>query len=139
MSQTSTKLTRNQALVFETLGKSESPLSAYAILDELRDEGVRAPLQVYRALDKLVSEGLAHKLESINAYVACAHPDEQCSSHGLTGFAICDVCGHVIEFHQHELQHQLETLLATKGFHPQKTVVEIRGKCSRCQAVEESS
>ena len=128
------KLTKNQALVFGALEKSEGPMSAYAILDSLREAGFRAPLQVYRALDKLVEEGLAHKLESMNAFVACAHPEEKCANHGLTGFAICDVCGHVIEFHHHGLENDLETLLQSKGFTPEKTVVEIRGKCDHCRA-----
>ena len=35
-------LTRNQALVLETLSTSEGPLSAYGILDKLRDAGFRA-------------------------------------------------------------------------------------------------
>src|SRR5690606_26809964 len=44
-------LTRNQLLVLETLHRAEGPLSAYDILDRLRDAGLRAPLQVYRALE----------------------------------------------------------------------------------------
>lgn len=127
------KLTKNQGLVFGVLQNSGGPLSAYAILDELRDEGMRAPLQVYRALDRLTEAGLVHKLESMNAFVACAHPDEQCASHGLTGFAICDECGSVIEFHHHKLEHDLEKLLKDKGFKVDKSVVEIRGCCANCQ------
>jgi len=44
-------LTKNQTLVFDVLSHSDGPLSAYTILDKLRDHGFRAPLQVYRALD----------------------------------------------------------------------------------------
>src|SRR5690606_31319784 len=55
-------LTRNQSLVLDRLEKAEAPMSAYALLDQLRDEGLRAPLQVYRALDKLLDMGLAHRL-----------------------------------------------------------------------------
>ena len=47
-------LTKNQELVLGALEKAEGPLSAYTILDALRDDGLRAPLQVYRALDKLL-------------------------------------------------------------------------------------
>ena len=36
------------------VSQAEAPLSAYTILDQLRDDGFRAPLQVYRALDKLL-------------------------------------------------------------------------------------
>ena len=73
-------LTRNQGLVLGALNHSEAPLSAYDILDKLRADGLRAPLQVYRALDKLVERGLAHRLESLNAFVACA--DEHCHHAG---------------------------------------------------------
>lgn len=126
-------LTKNQALVFGKLSEAGAPMSAYAILDGLRDDGFRAPLQVYRALDKLVAGGLVHKLESLNAFVACAHPQEKCGEHGLTGFAICNTCGSVIEFHHHKLEHDLEHFLSDKGFKPEKTVVEIRGKCANCR------
>lgn len=89
-------LTRNQTLVFDVLSKAEGPLSAYTILDQLRDDGFRAPLQVYRALEKLLDYGMVHRLESLNAFVACAHP--QCHEHGLIAFAICEQCGQVTEF-----------------------------------------
>ena len=45
---TTPMLTKNQTLVFDVLTKAEAPLSAYTILDKLRDQGFRAPLQVYR-------------------------------------------------------------------------------------------
>ncbi|KAG1651456.1 High-affinity zinc uptake system membrane protein ZnuB [Nymphon striatum] len=51
-------LTKNQSLVMGALTNAEGPLSAYTILDQLRDDGFRAPLQVYRALDKLVETGM---------------------------------------------------------------------------------
>ena len=100
-------LTRNQALVFDALSASEAPLSAYTILDKLRGDGFRAPLQVYRALEKLQDLGLVHRLESINAFVACAHPDQDCCSHGLTAFTICESCGKVTEFHDHMIEERL--------------------------------
>lgn len=90
------ELTRNQALVFGALSRRAAPVSTCMLLDDLRDEGVKAPLQVYRALDKLLEFGLVHRLESINAFVACAHPHEH--KHGLIAFAICKGCGQAEEF-----------------------------------------
>lgn len=52
------QLTKNQSLVMGALAHSDGPMSAYTILDKLRDNGFRAPLQVYRALDKLLEYGL---------------------------------------------------------------------------------
>jgi len=131
---TTPMLTKNQTLVFDVLTKAESPLSAYTILDKLRDQGFRAPLQVYRALDKLLEYGVVHRLESINSFVACAHPDENCHSHGLVAFAICESCGQLIEFHDHEVDHRLMDWLKSQKFKAEKSTIEIRGHCAKCAA-----
>ncbi|MGO7302192.1 transcriptional repressor, partial [Rhizobium ruizarguesonis] len=73
----------------------------------LRDHGFRAPLQLYRALDKLLEYGFVHRLESINSFFACAHPGDDCHSHGIFAFAICESCGQVMEFHDYEGDHRL--------------------------------
>nr|WP_181190658.1 transcriptional repressor [uncultured Martelella sp.] len=127
------KLTRNQSLVFDCLAGSDGPLSAYTILDRLRDHGFKAPLQVYRALDKLTDAGMVHRLESMNAYVACAHPDEDCTHHGMTAFAICEGCGAVIEFHAHDIEDALVSLAKAKNFKPERMTVEMRGLCEACR------
>lgn len=126
-------LTRNQKLVFDVLSASESPLSAYDILDGLREEGLRAPLQVYRALDKLIDYGLIHRLESLNAFVACAHPHPH--AHRLTAFAICETCGQVTEFSDSEIEKRLAAFADESGFTPARTTIEIRGRCGRCRPV----
>lgn len=126
-------LTKNQALVFSALSRADGPLSAYSILDRLRDQGFRAPLQVYRALDKLLALGLVHRLESLNAFVACSHPDE-CHVHGITAFAICEKCGQVTEFSDTEIEHRLAGWASASGFQPKKTTIEIRGLCRDCVA-----
>jgi Fur family transcriptional regulator, zinc uptake regulator len=125
-------LTKNQSLVFKALRAAEGPLSAYAILDRLRQEGLRAPLQVYRALDKLLDYGLVHRLESLNAFVACNHPhaDEQ----GMTAFAICETCGDVVEFSDEMVRERLGAWATTNRFSAARITVEIRGTCSRCAA-----
>ncbi len=128
------QLTKNQGLVFDVLRRSEQPVSAYTILDKLRDHGFRAPLQVYRALDKLLESGLVHRLESLNAFVACAHPAESCCRHGTVAFTICNSCGHVDEFHDHEVDHRLEAFTKASRFKPEKTTIEIRGLCAACAA-----
>ena len=130
-----TQLTKNQDLVLGALKRSEAPLSAYVILDKLRDHGFRAPLQVYRALEKLIEMGLVHRLESLNAFVACAHSGESCCSHhGTVAFAICNACGHVMEFHDHTVEHRLSDWARGKGFKQEKTTIEIRGLCATCSA-----
>lgn len=123
-------LTRNQSLVLGTLTEAEAPLSAYTILDRLRGEGFRAPLQVYRALEKLLEFGVVHRLESLNAFVACAHP--HCHENGLIAFAICEDCGQVNEFSDEVVRERLGAWSATNGFKADKTTIEIRGHCADC-------
>lgn len=125
-------LTRNQQLVLDVLSQEDGPLSAYAILDRLRDEGMRAPLQVYRALDKLVEQGLVHRLESLNAFVACAHPD--CETHRSVAFAICDKCGRVAEFTDEAISARLAGWARSESFRLQRTTIELRGLCAGCSA-----
>lgn len=125
------KLTKNQSLVLGILDKSDQPLSAYTILDSLRDEGLRAPLQVYRALDALVALGNVHRLESLNAFVACTHAS--CSTHSAAAFIICENCGSVSEISDDTITTQLRQIAERAAFQLQKTTVEIRGICSKCQ------
>jgi Fur family transcriptional regulator, zinc uptake regulator len=124
-------LPRNQALVYSTLAVAKGPLSAYAILEELRDEGLRAPLQVYRALDKLVATGVVHRLESLNAFVACRQPDSE--GHEMLVFTICQVCGKVSEADSRKLAREIDEIVGKAGFLLQKSTVELRGICSKCR------
>lgn len=123
-------LTRNQQLVFDALLRDAHPRSAYALLDDLRSDGFRAPLQVYRALAKLTDLGLVHKLESINAYVACAHPHQH--AHGLVAFAICDRCKQTSEFSDDAVSAHLAAWAGAQGFQQTQTIIEMRGVCQRC-------
>lgn len=123
-------LTRNQSLVFAALENADAPLSAYTILDSLRDDGFRAPLQVYRALEKLVALGLVHRLESLNAFVACDHPDGD--AHGTIAFAICEDCGQVDEFSDDEIAERLGSWARAEKFSLDKTIIELRGTCETC-------
>lgn len=122
-------LTRNQLLVFDALTAAAAPMTAYEILDTLRDEGFRAPLQVYRALDKLKGFGLVHRLESLNAFVACARPHRH---RGTTVFAICDDCGAASEFTDDTVAAQLARRADEQAFALERATVELHGRCGRC-------
>ena len=124
-------LTKNQLLVFAQLQQSNCPLSAYTLLDELRDEGLKAPLQIYRALDALIANGMVHRLESLNAFVACSHPT--CNEHESIAFAICDDCGHVNEISDNQLATKLTDLALKTGFSTTKVSIELRGRCQDCK------
>lgn len=132
MSRQTLTLTKNQEKVLGTLSHAKVPMSAYAILDELRDEGLRAPPQVYRALEKLIADGLVHRLESLNAFVACSHED--CHTSGLIAFAICEQCGQVSEFSDEQVSNRLIQWINAHKFTNTRTTIEIRGDCESCAA-----
>lgn len=126
------KLTRNQSLVLSVLQSSNQPLSAYTILDRLRDDGLKAPLQVYRALEKLLDAGRVHRLESMNAFVVCCH-----SKHGqihprITAFENCEDCGKVNEFHDRTIEDALAKHAKGSGFKIRSTTIEVHGLCAEC-------
>tara|TARA_B100000900_G_scaffold360184_1_gene332102 strand:- start:163 stop:606 length:444 start_codon:yes stop_codon:yes gene_type:complete len=123
-----TKLTKNQALVLKVLTKASQPLGAYAILDELRSHGFKAPLTVYRALEQLAGQGLVHKLESLNSWTNC------CGEHQANPpvFEICNDCGNVAEHFDQELLKNLISVSERSGFIPDRSIIEIHGRCDDC-------
>ncbi|MCR9219177.1 MAG: transcriptional repressor [Alphaproteobacteria bacterium] len=125
-------LTRNQALVYAALTRAGGPLSAYAILDDLRAAGLRAPQQIYRALDKLTERGLVHRLESLNAFVACCDPAHE--GHEMAAFSICEACGKVGEMTDAGLIDRLKRLAARDAFQIRSMTLEVRGLCAECAA-----
>jgi Fur family zinc uptake transcriptional regulator len=96
----------------------------------VRPHGISAPPTVYRALSRLVDEGLAHRLESISAYVACADPEHQ---HDSAVFAICNQCGKIEELLAATIIKRLHARATEQGFKVSGTTVELRGRCAGCQ------
>lgn len=123
-------LTRQQALVLQALSRAGGPTSAYALLDGLRDQGFRAPPQIYRALEKLIGHGLVHRVESLNSFVACAHPHDH--RHGLLAFAICDRCGQVDEFSDAMIERRLKGWARDQAFAISTAALELHGTCAGC-------
>jgi Fur family zinc uptake transcriptional regulator len=104
-------------------------MTAYEILDAVRPKGISAPPTVYRALNRLMRDGLAHRLESMNAYVACADTRHR---HETAIFAICHDCGHIDEMHEDGVVEQLMRTTSKYRFAVDQTTIEIRGLCASC-------
>ena len=123
-----TKLTKNQALVLKALSNASQPLGAYAILDKLRSHGFKAPLTVYRALEQLAGQGLVHKIESLNSWTTC------CGEHQANPpvFESCNDCGNVTEQFDGELVKSLNSMSERSGFIPDRSIIEIHGRCDDC-------
>ncbi|MEP3112999.1 Fur family transcriptional regulator [Nisaea sp.] len=129
---TKTKRTNDQ-LVLRVLRRANGPLTAYQILDRLREDGISGPPTVYRALDKLLEKGLAHRIETLNAYVRCRER-KHCTP---PAFAICDGCGTVAEFSDAMMQTRLQEITEQMGFGVRAGSIEMRGRCSGCRSNDE--
>ncbi len=127
--QRGARLTAHRRTVLELLHSSERPLSAYEILEQMRATTPNpSPPIVYRALDFLLDQGLAHKIESLHAYMGCSHPGHtHCSQ-----FLICDDCGKTSEIENPEIRQGLESAEARAGFTTKRPVVEVLGTCAHC-------
>ncbi|WP_439575123.1 transcriptional repressor [Phreatobacter sp.] len=125
------KLTPIRREVLQHLAGSPAPLGAYELIERMhRDSGRRpAPISVYRVLDFLLDAGLIHRIESRNAFVACAHRHERSD---LVVFMICDACGCVSEAPGATVERDLDTIAKKAGFAPASRVVEMFGRCSHC-------
>jgi len=125
------RLTPLRLRVLELIAAAEKPIKAYDLLDRLREEhGSAAPPTVYRALDFLLEHGFIHKLESINAFVGCHHPDE---SHQVP-FLICDECSSAAELCDERVARLLGEQAKEHGFTPRAQTIEVHGLCGTCNA-----
>ena len=91
--------------------------------------GAAAPPTIYRALDFLLANGFIHKLESVNAFVACHHPST--AQHSVP-FLICDRCHSAVELEDRQVVAALDERARALGFVPQAQTLEVHGLCARC-------
>jgi Fur family transcriptional regulator, zinc uptake regulator len=125
------RLTPLRRQVLEALAESHKALGAYEIMERLAGTGPRpAPITVYRALDFLMENGLVHRIESRNAFLACAHDHDETS---MVAFLLCDHCGSVGEIPAAPVAQSLNAAARASGFAPKLSVVEIAGTCAHCQ------
>lgn len=122
------RLTAPRRRVLELLLSADGPVKAYELMGRFGGEaGPAKPPTVYRALDFLERQGLAHRLATLNAYVACRGDGE---GHAAA-FLICDCCGAAIEVEALALDGVAEAARANR-FTIDSVVLEARGVCARC-------
>lgn len=120
------RFTDLRAHIFELIVKDGGAVKAYDLLDRLSPEvGSPKPPTVYRALDFLSELGFVHRVEALNAFIACDHTH---SGH-LAEFFICEACEKVEERHAHD-----HTDCKPDGFQIDRSVVEHYGTCGKCAA-----
>lgn len=133
---TGVKLTHKRKNVLIVLLSSSRPLSAYEISERYKGQFNESlpVMSVYRMLDFLIHEKLAHKLETENQYIACAHItcDHQ---HEMPQFLICDNCHIVKEIViKKSIMAELEHSIQNTGFALAHQQLELHGLCESCQS-----
>lgn len=118
-------------MIVKALRDAARPISAYEIIDSLRDRVALAPQTVYRSLDRLIASGAAHRLETLNAFVACTHKTHK-SPTGAAMFAICRSCGGVTEFADADVEKRLTDWSEKQKFRLDGMTLELRGTCASC-------
>ena len=122
------KLTPVRRRVLEILLEGHAACGAYEVLDRLAAEGLGSkPPVAYRALAFLVDNGFAHRIERLNAFVACGHPGERHDP----AFMICRSCKTVAEAPMRSAA--LGQTAKASGFAIEQTVIEAEGLCAGCR------
>ena len=123
------RLTKTRRRVLEILLEGHRAMGAYDILERLRAEGYAAqPPVAYRALDFLTQNGLAHRIERLNAYIACTGPD---APHAPM-FMICRSCEAVAEAKAALASDGISKVAKEAGFSIEAVAIEAEGLCLSC-------
>lgn len=119
-----------RASIFDALARQAKPASAYDIAESVsQSEGRRvAANSVYRILDLFVQANLARRVESANAYVVNQHPD--CLHDCI--FLVCDACGTATHIDDDSITRVVRSTAAKSGFSAERPVIEVRGRCAKC-------
>ncbi len=130
------RLTPLRYRVLKLIWRGHAPVGAYDLLARLSDKrgtakerGPAAPPTIYRALEFLLAQGLIHRIESLNAYVGCVHPD---GAHG-SQFLICGECGSAAEVHDPRVDAAVARRAEELGFAVRRKTIEVEGVCPPCQ------
>ena len=124
------RLTTPRRRVLELLLQAGQPVKAYDLMADDGQAGESAkPPTVYRALEFLTRAGLAHRIESLNAYMACRLG---AATHAA-GFLICDCCGAAREI-QPMTPVEVRQAAHDAGYVLAGITVEAHGLCANCAA-----
>ena len=128
---TGLRLTPIRRRVLELLLAEHRALGAYTIIERLVAGGQSVqPPTVYRALDFLVAHGFAHRVERLNAFVACTRPG---TAHA-PALLVCRACQGVAEGDGAAESGLLDQAARAAGFHMAGAVIEAEGLCPACAA-----
>ena len=130
------RLTPIRAHVLGLIAEADQPITTSDLLDRVREckgPGAAGPPTVSRALAFLRANGFIHKLQSVNAFVACHHPST--AQHSVP-FLICDTCHAAVELEDSKIVAALDARARGLGFRPRAQTLEVHGTCAACAGSE---
>ena len=123
------RLTPPRRRVLELLLEAGQPVKAYDLIAAYGSDGAPAkPPTVYRALEFLSAQGFAHRIESLNAYVACRRGEDVHAA----AFLICDCCGATREIAS--AANPIQALGEAAGYALTGVTIEAHGLCADCRS-----
>jgi Fur family zinc uptake transcriptional regulator len=126
------RLTPPRRRVLQLLLEAGQPVKAYDLMAAYDPAAPAKPPTVYRALEFLEREGFAHRIESLNAFVACGQPLAGETQVHAAAFLICDCCGAAREF-EARLGDQLGGSAEAAGYQVHAVTIEAHGLCLSCR------
>ncbi|HEX8231798.1 MAG TPA: Fur family transcriptional regulator [Caulobacteraceae bacterium] len=123
------RLTAPRRRVLHMLLEAGQPVKAYDLIAGYGEDGEPAkPPTVYRALEFLERQGFVHRIESLNAFVACERGEV---SHAAA-FLICDCCGRSQEIAPVAAE-ALNRAAEGAGYELSAITMEAHGLCGDCR------
>lgn len=118
--------------MIDLLANESCALSALEIEDGLREGDRRvARASIYRILELLVEHGLVNRLELGEGQARYELIDPAGEHHH---HLLCDYCGQVTPFDDHDLERAIDRLSRRLDFRTEDHEVVLHGACSSCQS-----
>ena len=103
---------------------------------KMRDFGKTIyPATIYRVLDFLTSNGLVHRIDALNAYIACT---KNHANHPSLLF-ICSNCSKTAEINDPDLCCSIYQNLVKLGMSANSPCIEVKGQCENCAVTKNNS
>ncbi|MEA2378330.1 MAG: Fur family transcriptional regulator, ferric uptake regulator [Thermoleophilaceae bacterium] len=126
------RLSAPRAAVVDTLATLGCSVTAKEIADRLRERGQDVGVaSIYRTLELLDRLRLARRVDAAEG-VARYEPIDPSGEHHH--HIVCERCGEVTAFEDHDLEHAIERLSQRVDFAIDAHDVTLRGECPGCRA-----
>lgn len=128
------RLTAPRRRVLELLLEAGQPVKAYDLMAAYEPAQPAKPPTIYRALEFLERQGFVHRIDSLNAFVACLQGEGGDEHAHAAAFLICDCCGATREVAA-DVAAAVAGAAGSAGYAITSLSVEAHGLCPDCRSV----